>query len=72
MRFQECHASLLARESCYGVFGRREARGTLRGGRIHGDTVQRLRASKRILIYLFVHLFIYLSIYLSAPEQIEA
>jgi hypothetical protein len=33
---------------------RREARGALRGGRIHGDTVQRLRASKRIL-YLFIY-----------------
>jgi hypothetical protein len=38
--------------------GRRKARGALRGGRIHGETAQRLRASKRIL-YLFISLFIY-------------
>jgi hypothetical protein len=35
--------------------GRREARGALRGGGIHGDTTQRLRASKRILYYLFIY-----------------
>jgi hypothetical protein len=46
--------SLLARESCLGVvFGRRKALGALRGGWLHDDTTQRLRAIKRILIYSF-------------------
>jgi hypothetical protein len=64
--------------------GRRKARGALRGGGIHGDTTERLRANKRILylfIYLFIHSFIHSFIHLltqnddsrvSKPRKIHA